>query len=330
MRPRQGPIQQLIAYSDELRDKGDAERADEVLVEAAFAEPLAAPELLATLRSTQRATRADRVVARLSHVPIQLRAGVVRALIDARAEPDRTTLLESICAQSDEDVIGALVLFATPGTEEARWREDAWRPQDERPGASAADALCARLLEGPALRYEGLLARLYDFGLAGPAEHAAERFAAARPLRAIELAVEFDRAGLRQGAESLVANAVLRTPPHTLVSILDALEPSARRSLDPLVQSALTQHPDPHLLIDEFRQGGATGLADRFLHTVADRAPALAVAALYDGLVSLYAHDDADVVVARAAVRVDAPELCRALHSASRHRLAYLLAEQRT
>jgi hypothetical protein len=62
---------------------------------------------------------------------------------------------------------------------------------------------------------------------------------------------------------------------------------------------------------------------------VADRAPALTVAALYDGLLSLDAHDDADVVVARAGARVDANELCRVLHSASRHRLAYLVAEQR-
>jgi hypothetical protein len=94
--------------------------------------------------------------------------------------------------------------------------------------------------------------------------------------------------------------------------------------------SALIQHPDSRALVDALRQCETSELADRFLHTVADSAPARTIAALYDALLSLHAYGDADVVVARAAARADAAELCHALHRASRHRLAYLLAEQRT
>ena len=330
MRPRQGSIRQLIAYSDELCDKGDPQSAHDVLVDAALAEPLDAPELLAELRATQRATRADRVTARLSRSPIQLRTVVAMALLDARGEPDCTTLLKSICAENDDDVITALILFTGTSTYAAESQDEAWRPQGDYLGDAAAGALCARLLRGPAARYECLLARLYEVGLATVAEYATRQFAAARPLRAIELAVEFDRCGLRQGAESLVANIVLRHSPCTLVEILGMLEPETRRLIDPLVLSTMIQHPESRALVDALRQCETSQLADRFLHTVADSAPALTIAALHDALLVLHAHDDANVVISRAAARADAAELCSALHRASRHRIAHLVAEQRT
>ena len=60
------------------------------------------------------------------------------------------------------------------------------------------------------------------------------------------------------------------------------------------------------------------------------RPSAYTVALLYDGLLSLGAHSDADVVVARAASRTDCAEVCDVLHRTSQHRLAYLIAEQHT
>jgi len=327
MRIQQSPIQQVIAYSDELRDKGDPARADEVLAEAALARPLDAPDLLATLRRTLRAARADRVTARLCRTPIEPRAAVARALLDTRTEPDATVLLNSICAGSDEDIVRALTVFYVPLTVDA---EGAWWPHGERPGSVAADVLCVRVLENSAARYCDLLAQLYRSGLAGPAEHAAAHFAVAHPLRAIDLAVALHRAGLHQGAASLVDNVVLRTPPRTIARLLAGIDDSTRREIDALFSTALMQRPDPHALIAALREGGAGGVADRLLAAVAESATAYTVALLYDGLLSLGAHSDADVVVARAASRTDCAEVCDVLHRTSQHRLAYLIAEQHT
>jgi hypothetical protein len=273
-----------------------------------------------------RALRADRVTKRLSQAPIELRACVTRALLDRRCEPDATVLLDSICAGSDDDIAKALTIFDAP--DEMAVDGDVRGQRVHQPGVGAADILCRRILDCPAPRYDALLARLYASGPTGPAERAAAHLSASQPLRAVELAVRFHRAGLRHGCDSLIADLVRRMPPRTIATILTQLDDSARREIRTSLSSALMQRPDPHLLIDALRQGGAGADADRMLLTVAEHGTASAVALLHDGLLWLAAHSDADMLVARAGTRTDIAELCEILHRGSHHRLAYLIAEQ--
>ncbi|MBR7829692.1 hypothetical protein KDK95_25525 [Actinospica sp. MGRD01-02] len=238
---------------------------------------VSAPDRPATLRRTLRAS-ADRVTARLLRAPIEQRAMVARAVVDARAEPDATALIDSICTGPDDELLGAFAVFDMP------YPESLWRPDDAASGTSAVEALLERLLTSSEERFEGLIARLFDAGLTGPAKRAATHLAMANPEQAMKLAAEFAREGRQLACQALLGVIARRAQPRTIVALLNKLERAARREIDAYFSDALIRRPDPDAVFDALRRDCGGEVAERFLAMVATEASAATLTALYEGL----------------------------------------------